>query len=124
MDSDEREICEYLKSWHDQFISAKEISRRAGGKWRFREDASWAVPVLARMAEKGILESDANGHYRLIRQEKPKRKCGWIAPQIRSILSTSGKDFSKVFELDPLGAEIPEAEKLHPAQPAKVPVSK
>ena len=125
MDSDEREICEYLKSWHDQFISTREIGRRAGGKWRYREDQHWATPVLARMAEKGILESDSNGHYRLVRQDKQK-KCGWIAPHIRAILQGSGKDFSKVFELDPLGTEVAEAEKILRAQPqsAKDPISK
>ena len=103
MDCDEREIVEYLKAWTEQFISSREICRRAGGKWRFREDPNWALPVLLRMVDKGILESDANGHYRLAQEEKQGR-CGWIAPHLRAILQKSGKDFSRVFELDPLEA--------------------
>src|SRR5262245_14157576 len=35
MDAEEREICDFLKSWVDQYVSQREICRRAGGKWRF-----------------------------------------------------------------------------------------
>src|SRR5262249_35058813 len=66
MDSDEREICLYLKGWPGQFVSVAEITRRAGGKRRGRQDPNWAVPVLTRLVEKGILEADSTGHYRLI----------------------------------------------------------
>jgi len=38
MEADQTEICQFLKSWPDQFVSGKEICRRAGGKWRFREE--------------------------------------------------------------------------------------
>ena len=41
-DADEVEICQFLKSWPGQFLSGKTICRRAGGKWRFREDENWA----------------------------------------------------------------------------------
>ena len=56
MDADERDICNYLKSWRNQFVSGRDIARRAGGKWRFREDQDWAVAVLARLVEKGVVE--------------------------------------------------------------------
>ena len=116
MDTDEREICEYLKAWQEQFISAREICRRAGGKWRFREDANWALPVLSRLVEKRIVESDSGGHYRLVQQKK-KNKSGWIAPHIKSILEKSGKDFTKIYDLGSLASE--ELEPLAPAQPAQ-----
>jgi len=70
MDAEEKEICDFLKSWPDQFVSHREICRRAGGKWRFRENQNWAMPVLSRMVEKGILESDASGHFRLMPEKK------------------------------------------------------
>ena len=38
METEEREICIYLKSWNGQFVSGREIARRAAGKRRFRED--------------------------------------------------------------------------------------
>ena len=97
MDADENDICQYLKSWPGQFVSAKEICRRAGGKWRYREDERWALPVLQRLIETGLVESDSTGHYRLVqRQEKKRDKKRWISPHIQRILEQSGRDFSEV----------------------------
>lgn len=97
MDAEEREIYYYLKAWKHVFVSAREICRRAGGKHRFRQDPDWAKPALARMVERGILEMDAAGHYRIRPSDKkftgPKR---WVSPHIARILRESGKDFSSV----------------------------
>ena len=94
MDADERDICLYLKSWQGKFVSGKEIARRAGGKSRFRQDPNWAVPLLLRLVEKGILESDATGHFRLRPLEKKKEKNKkFISPELKKILEQSGKDF-------------------------------
>lgn len=99
MDAEEREIYFYLKAWKHVFVSAREICRRAGGKHRFRQDPDWAKPALARMVERGILETDAAGHYRIRPPDKkvtgPKR---WVAPQVACILKQSGKDFSGILE--------------------------
>jgi hypothetical protein len=70
MDADEREIYQFLKSWGGEYVGPREICRRAGSKNRFREDPEWAKPVLVRMEERGILESNATGHFRI----KPVRK--------------------------------------------------
>ena len=99
MDSDEKEICNYLKSHHGEFVSSREIARRAGGKWRFRDDPNWAAQSLLRLVEKSVLESDASGYYRLRATEKMKAK-RWISPQIKAILEKSGKDFGGVLEVD------------------------
>jgi len=99
MDADERDICNYLKSWPGQFVSAREIARRASGKFRFRQDPDWASIPIGRLVERNILESDSTGHYRLIREalkEKPKK---WVSPAIRTILKESGKDFGKEIDL-------------------------
>jgi|HubBroStandDraft_4_1064222.scaffolds.fasta_scaffold375329_2 hypothetical protein len=90
MDSDEREIYHFLKTWGSEFVGAKEIARRAGGKQKFYKDPEWAKPMLMRMAERGILESDTLGRYRLkpvARKNKNKR---WVAPDIAKILQESG----------------------------------
>jgi hypothetical protein len=92
MDADERDICSYLKSWAGQFVSGREISRRAGGKWRHSKDPEWAGLVLTRMVEKAILEKDASGRYRLIAKMKEKKK-KWVSPEIEKILRESGKVF-------------------------------
>jgi len=101
MDPDEAEICEYLKAWRDQFVSAREICRRAGGKWRYREDERWALPVLLRLLEKQLVEDDGAGHYRLVTQhsKQNEKKKRWISPEIQIIFRQSGKKFG-VFDLD------------------------
>jgi hypothetical protein len=97
MDADQNDICQFLKSWPGQFVSGKEICRRAGGKWRYREDEKWALPVLQRMIEDHLVESDTTGHFRLIqRRDKKSDQQRWISPHIRRILEQSGRDFEGV----------------------------
>ncbi len=93
MDADEREICQYLKGWPNQFVSYGEIARRAAGKRRYRLDPNWASTVLARMVEKGSIESDSTGHYRLKVVPKREKSKRWVSPQIRRIIEQSGKTF-------------------------------
>jgi hypothetical protein len=100
MDSDEREITDYLKSWPGQFVSAREVARRAGGKRRFREDPQWAYPVLTRLLEQDLVEADGLGHYRLKHHKVVgKKRRRWISPQLRRILERSGQDFGEVLEI-------------------------
>jgi hypothetical protein len=90
MDSDEREIIEYLKTWGEDFISAKEICRRAGGKRRYAEDNSWAMPILQRLKARNLLEGDELGRYRIRPASKKNLKARWISPDIEKILRESG----------------------------------
>jgi hypothetical protein len=99
MDADQSAICEFLRQWPDQYVSRKEICRRAGGKWRFREDENWAVPVLSRMREERIIESDDTGHFRLVSEKSKDGKNTqrmWMSPAIRSILKSSGQSFGTI----------------------------
>jgi hypothetical protein len=104
MELEEKEICTYLKSLRGQFISAREIARRAGGKWRFQDDPNWAVPFLGYLVEKKLIEADSTGHYRFIIKDKDPRK-KWLSPQMKNILEKSGKDFTHVIEDDDLPIE-------------------
>lgn len=100
MDTDERLVCEYLKSWQRHFVSAREVARRAGGKRRFRDEPMWAYPILTRLLEQGHVEADGLGHYRLKQQEyRSKKRRQWISPHLRRILERSGKDFGEVLEI-------------------------
>ena len=103
MDADQTEICQFLKSFQDQFVSGKEICRRAGGKWRFREEPTWALPILRRMLESRVVETDIDGRFRLTQQTAaPVRSASkkmWVSPAIQRILDESGKNFG-VFEVD------------------------
>ncbi len=65
MNEDERAIVEYLKTQGKNFVTANEICRRAGNIKRYRDERDWAKPVLMRMADQGILETNAFGQYRL-----------------------------------------------------------
>ena len=99
MDADQTAISLFLKQWPDEFISRKEICRRAGGKWRFREDEHWAAPVLSRMLEQRVIEADETGHYRLAKQtSKTGRNTQrvWMSPAIRSMLKSSGHSFGTI----------------------------
>jgi hypothetical protein len=99
MDSDEREIFHFLKAWGADFTAAAEIARRAASKKRYHEDPDWAKPVLMRMEERGILQSDLMGRYRikpLPRKDKNKR---WVAPDIAKILQESGVEVEDTAEV-------------------------
>jgi hypothetical protein len=108
MNSDEREIFHYLQTWGVEFISAKEVSRRAGSKKRYHEDPDWAKPLLIALAERGVLESDATGRFRI----KPERKKGhnqrWVSPDIEKLLKENGMDVDGETK-DPLAPENSES---------------
>lgn len=90
MDADEREIYDYLKAFDEEWVNAKEICRRAGGKRRFSEDPNWARPILQRMKDQRILEMDLAGRYRIKPDEKKGHKEKWVSPDIEKILRESG----------------------------------
>jgi hypothetical protein len=101
MDSDEREIFHYLKTWGTEYVSAKEICRRATTKKRYHENPDWAKPILMAMAERGIVEGDSLGRFRI----KPKRKKGhgggrWVSPEIEQLLKEKG------LEVESKGSEM------------------
>ncbi len=100
MDSDEREICIYLKACPGQFVSGREISRRASGKQRFRDEPNWATQPLVRLLEQGIIESDSTGHYRLKPRDPKAKTKKWISPHIKEILEAGGKDVNQIVEIE------------------------
>jgi hypothetical protein len=101
MDADQKEIADFLKSYPGQYVSAKEICKRAGGKWRFREDEKWALPVLQRMVEQKLVEADTTGHFRLAPDNKKKdQKKWWASPDMKKILEESGKQFDNVLDVE------------------------
>lgn len=101
LSAEETLIMDYLRPMGKQFASSKEVCRRAGGKQRFIEDPYWAKPLLKKMEKKGILESNASGHFRIKGDpaEDEKKKVP-ISPHIQSILARSGKDFSDTIVLE------------------------
>jgi hypothetical protein len=90
MDSDQRDILNFLQTWGVEFVSAKEICRRAGTKKRYYQDAGWAKPALQILVENGTLESDQSGRYRIKPQPKKLRTGRWVSPDISKILKGHG----------------------------------
>src|SRR5688572_10211357 len=116
MDADQNAICLFLKTWPGQFVSRREICRRAGGKWRYREDENWAVPILHRLVEDRIVESDDSGRFRLLQQasaDSSNQRKLWLSPAVRTILKESKREFG-LLDLD---QEPETAEQLASAEP-------
>jgi hypothetical protein len=90
MDADEREIFYFLKTWGEEFVGGKEIARRAGGKRKFHQNPDWAKPLLMRMTERGILESDVGGRYRIKPVREKNKSKRWVSPEIAKILEENG----------------------------------
>ena len=98
MDGDEREIFQFLKSRGEDYVNAVEIARRASGKKKFHDDPDWAKPVLVRMTERGILQCDVMGRYRVKPLKKGKEK-RWVSPDIAKILQESGVEVEGANEI-------------------------
>ena len=90
MDGDEREIFQFLKTWGTEYVGAMEIARRATNKRRFYNEPDWAKEVLLRMADRGILESDSQGRYRVKPVSRRGKNKNWVAPDVAKILHEGG----------------------------------
>ena|SRR5205814_7560112 len=64
MSSDEQLVVEYLEQFPGIFISPMEVSKRAAGRGRFKEQPEWARAILHRLAQQNSVESNEFGHYR------------------------------------------------------------
>jgi hypothetical protein len=93
MDADERDIFQFLKSWGSNYLAAREICRRAGGRRRFNEEPDWAKPILLRMEGRGVLESNATGQFRIkpVRKGKDKEEPAG-SPDIAKLPKESGEE--------------------------------
>ena len=98
MDADEREVYFFLKGQMQHFVPANSVCRYAGGKQRFRESPDWAKPVLLRMIERGIVETDTTDSYRLKPMPESSVRKRWVAPQIAAMLKKSGGKFDEVIK--------------------------
>ena len=108
MDYDERSVRIFLRSYPGQFVSARVISRRLGGKRRYHDDPLWVLPILNKLVEKGVVETDPQGHFRLMKTDTIDRsKRTWISPQVKRILERSSRDFSTVITIEEEEEELP-----------------
>jgi predicted transcriptional regulator of viral defense system len=101
MDANERAVYYYLKARRPKAATSREISRHVGSRRRFRYDPEWIRAVLSRLEERGIVEPDADGAYRI--KPMPKQETQgkrWTSTHIAEILKASGKVFSGVITVE------------------------
>jgi hypothetical protein len=98
MNADEKAIIDYLKGWPNSWVSGREIARKVGGRSRYAEDRNWAIPILSQMVYMKLIEADSFGGFRLIQEEKKKKRHDQphISPQVLKILKSSGKSFDGI----------------------------
>jgi hypothetical protein len=123
MNADEKAILDYLKGWPHSYVNGKEIARKVGGRGRYEENRGWAIPILAQMVVLGLIEADAYGAFRIVGDDKKKKRhqVHYIAPQLLRILKSSGKSFDGVNIDDEVDDESPayrKPSKPKPANPA------
>jgi hypothetical protein len=101
MDALEREIYYFLKARKPEAIPARELSRRVGGRRRFRADPDWVGPVLRRMVERGILVANEAGFYRL-KPIPPAKTTGklWASPEMTARLKGHAKSLDKLVPIE------------------------
>ncbi len=63
---EEHQILAFLRSSPETFFAGGEICRKAGNKKMAAKDPRWALPFLVSLADKELVERDAQGHYRAI----------------------------------------------------------
>lgn len=68
MSTEESFIYNFLKRFPNQYFHVSDISQNAGPRQAFKQDPSWALPVLRRMELDGWVESSPFGEYRMKHQ--------------------------------------------------------
>lgn len=92
MDAEEKDIFYFLRADRLNFVPAPAIARQAGGRKRFQSEPDWCRAPLQRMVERGILETNSTGAFRLKPRPQPAGNTQmWLSPQIAAILKRNGK---------------------------------
>ena len=65
MNADEVRIIGFLNEFPDEFVSVIDVSRKLGKGRRYKEDRTWAAPIMRRMEMDGLLETNNVGDYRV-----------------------------------------------------------
>jgi uncharacterized protein YjhX (UPF0386 family) len=65
LSEDEQIILRYLEHCGEAGASAREISRKAATKDKWKENERWAQPHLSGLKDKKLIESGPGGNYRI-----------------------------------------------------------
>jgi hypothetical protein len=64
LNAESLEVLEYLRSTPGQFVPYIEISRRAGGRQRFKDNPHWPKAWLSNLVDADLVEVNEHGRYR------------------------------------------------------------
>ena len=70
INADEQVILKFLEHCGPAGASAREICRKASTKDRWKEDERWAMPFLAALKDKAMVETSPAGTFRIPVKEK------------------------------------------------------
>ena len=65
MNADEVRIIGFLNEFPDEYVSVIDVSRKLGKGRRYKEDRTWASPIMRRMEMDGLLETNDAGDFRV-----------------------------------------------------------
>ena len=65
MNADEVRIIGFLNEFPDEFVSVIDVSRKLGKGRRYKDDRTWASPIMRRMEMDGLLETNDAGDFRV-----------------------------------------------------------
>jgi hypothetical protein len=68
--ADEQAVLDYLATSPKSFFSSREVCRRAGDKETWEKNQRWALPILSRLTARGLIRTDAAGHYQIVLQDE------------------------------------------------------
>lgn len=122
---DERQVYLYIRNWAGQFISSREVARRADGKARFEQDRNWVHTPLSNLRDNGYIIANEHGQYKIKKdidpitgalvhpeadaKDKPKK---FIAPVLQTMLDEHELRRKAVEPAEPVIAPTPKKIKL------------
>ena len=65
MNADEMRIIGFLNEFPEEYVSVIDVSRKLGKGRRYKDDRTWASPIMRRMEMDGLLETNDVGDYRV-----------------------------------------------------------
>jgi hypothetical protein len=69
MTYDEMAIVNFLRGFSKTYVARREIARKALKRKIFEENPHWADAPLASLVEQRLVEQDASGHYRIMKDD-------------------------------------------------------
>jgi len=99
MNADEVRIIGFLNEFPDEYVSVIDVSRKLGKGRRYKEDRTWALPIMRRMEMDGLLETNNVGDFR-VRTEYRDNGKDQAKDQAKDCKGTKGTKASETKSID------------------------